>query len=92
MNELYVLDSCALLAAITDEPGADIVRRLFDDAVSGNKMLIMHKLNLLEVYYDLLRRFGNDAVTDFLVQIASTPLIVIPEITDDVFFMLADSK
>jgi len=85
MSKIYVLDACALIAALTDEQGAEKVRVLFDDAVSGKIKLIIHKLNLLEVYYDMLRRFGKEATVNFLNEIKNTSLFIEPEISDEVF-------
>jgi len=51
----YVLDACAMLAMLRDEPGADIVAAVINAANNGEAEIIMHKANLLEVYYDLYR-------------------------------------
>ena len=40
---------------------------------------------MLEVYYDLLRRFGKDSVADFLADVENSSLFIVSEITDDVF-------
>lgn len=49
-----VLDACALIAFLRDEPGADIVeQRLLD----GN--CFVHAVNLCEVYYDCIRADGE---------------------------------
>ena len=85
MNQIYILDACALLAVLTDEPGADSMRRLFGDAASGKINLVMQKLNLLEVYYDLLRRFGIGAMTNFSSEIQRSSLYINSVISDAVF-------
>jgi PIN domain nuclease of toxin-antitoxin system len=51
---MYVLDACALLAVLSNEQGADIVENVYEKAVSGEAVLSMHRLNLLEVYYRLV--------------------------------------
>jgi PIN domain nuclease of toxin-antitoxin system len=51
-----VLDACALIAFLTDEPGADrVATRLAGEPGSCR----VHALNLCEVYYDFLRRAGE---------------------------------
>ena len=35
MSNLYVMDACALIAFLRDEPGADIVTNLLRDAEVG---------------------------------------------------------
>ena len=47
----YVLDACAMLAVLSNEPGADVVEEIYEKAASGDVVLAMNKLNLLEVYY-----------------------------------------
>ena len=49
-----VLDACALIAFLRDEPGAEVVeQRLLD----GN--CFAHAVNLCEVYYDCIRVDGE---------------------------------
>jgi PIN domain nuclease of toxin-antitoxin system len=43
MSEAYVLDACAMLAVLSDEPGADKVVEAYKKAASGEVALIMHK-------------------------------------------------
>ncbi|MCL2125584.1 MAG: PIN domain-containing protein [Oscillospiraceae bacterium] len=61
----YVLDACALLALLRNEPGADIVADALNAAVNGDAEIIMNKVNLLEVYYDLYRALGKDKQTRY---------------------------
>ncbi|MDR1934323.1 MAG: PIN domain-containing protein [Candidatus Accumulibacter sp.] len=85
MGRVYVLDACALIASLADEPGAETVEALFDDA-DDDAMLVMSKLNLLEVYYDLLRRKGKEIADDVLAEVRQSPVHVIHEISDAAFF------
>src|SRR6266545_1132563 len=52
----YVFDSCALIAYIRDEEGADKVERLLLDKDST---VMMHAVNTCEIYYDCLRAEGE---------------------------------
>ncbi|MDR3289462.1 MAG: hypothetical protein LBT22_08555 [Peptococcaceae bacterium] len=54
MNDICVLDACALVALIKGEQGADVVWDIINKAATGGAVVLMHELNLLEVYY-LLR-------------------------------------
>ena len=47
--ESYVLDACAMLALLSNEPGVDGVEGIYEKAASGKTVLIMDKVNLLEV-------------------------------------------
>ena len=39
MSVLYVLDACAMLAVLSDEPGADVVDDFYIKAASGEIIL-----------------------------------------------------
>jgi predicted nucleic acid-binding protein len=83
MNE-YVLDACALLALLCDEPGADVVA----DAAS----LFMYKANLLEVYYDRYRASGKAKADLFLSEFNKRPVTIISDISDELFFEMGRLK
>jgi len=51
----YVIDTSALVAFFNDEPVADVVEGLLNDAASGVCAITMNKYNLLEAYYGYLR-------------------------------------
>jgi len=59
MSKSHVMDACALIAFLRDEPGADIVTNLLRDAEAGQATIYMNSLNLLEVYYDAYRVDGK---------------------------------
>lgn len=48
-----VLDACALIAAQRGEPGGE---KLLEWLADADRQVIMHGLNLCEVFYDALRR------------------------------------
>lgn len=55
-DRLYVLDSCAVIAFLQREPGAEIVAEILKD--TQNRCLL-HAVNACEVYYDTYRRSGE---------------------------------
>ena len=57
----FVIDACALIAYLFDEDGSDFFERLLVKARNNEIEMIMHLVNLGEVYYDILKR--NDAAT-----------------------------
>jgi len=81
----YVLDACAMLAVLSNEPGADTVEKIYEKAASGEVILAMNKLNLLEVYYDLIRTYGKDRADEILNEIQRLPIHIYHEISDAVF-------
>jgi len=52
MNNVYVLDANALIALLGNEHGADKIATVYAETQSGNAVLNMNVVNLLEVYYD----------------------------------------
>ena len=56
----YLLDACALLAYFDDEKGADVITDLLDQAKHRKINLCMNAANLIEVYYDRIRRVGSE--------------------------------
>ncbi len=56
-----VLDSCAFLAYLANEPEAAVVEALLRQADEGITSLAMCAVNLGEVYYRMYRRAGHDA-------------------------------
>ena len=52
----YVLDACAMIAYIEGEAGQTIVGTLLSDP---NAVCYAHSMNLCEVYYQVMRRSGN---------------------------------
>jgi uncharacterized protein with PIN domain len=56
-ESLFVLDACAVVAFLEDEPGAEIVEALLLD---GDHRCVIHGINACEVYYDLYRRTGEE--------------------------------
>lgn len=52
-ESIYVLDACAIIALLQDEPGADFVRQMLH---KKDHRCLIHVINLCEVYYDLCRR------------------------------------
>ena len=54
MNDVFVLDACALIALTNQEKGADIVANILNQAHNGNARLYMNRVNLYEVYYGVL--------------------------------------
>jgi len=81
----YVLDACAMLAVLANEQGADVVEGIYKKAASGEVVLTMNKLNLLEVYYDLVRTYGKGRADSFYDDIKHMPIRIYHEISDDVF-------
>jgi len=85
MANKYVLDSCALLAYIYDEIGANVVESVLEQADEGDVAIYMNKLNLFEAYYDIMRSRGFNQAESFYDMILMLPINIINGISDAVF-------
>lgn len=85
MSAHYVLDACALIAFLNDETGADSVEELLRKANPKEPNLILHRLNLLEVYYGIYCEVGSEASRYVLEKVRALPIIEVSEITEEVF-------
>jgi len=86
MTPVFILDACSLIALLYQEDGADVVLDLYRKAACGSIFLKMNRLNLLEVYYDTLRREGEQTARTLVSLINQSPITIIPELSDTVFF------
>jgi len=81
----YVLDACALIALFDDEPGADIVEDLINQAKNNEITLTMNAANLIEVYYDRIRAVGTEQAGAVIQDIYDTfPISIIETLSPDV--------
>jgi len=77
-----VLDACALIAYLNDEPGADVVAAIFEHVSSVE----MSAVNLLEIAYDTIRRSGDpQAGRELLDVVRQLPIKIHWQIDDEVF-------
>jgi predicted nucleic acid-binding protein len=83
MSNLFVFDACSLIALLSNEKGADVVKELLQKAINGEIAIRMHKVNFLEVYYYIYRRYNEQTALKLLKDIKITPIKINTEITDD---------
>lgn len=86
MNTIYVLDACALIAFLNDEPGADVVESLLNQADLKQIELFVNTINVLEAYYGVYHDDGLDIAKQTLEKIREFPVTILQTITDDVFY------
>ena len=74
--ERFVFDACALIAYLNDEPGADKIEDLLDQAQQNHVQLYVTAVNIYEVFYDCLKR---DAATarQLVDEIYGLPITVV---------------
>ncbi len=70
---LIVLDACALIAFLNDEPGADHV----DQILQHTPAVYISAINLLEIAYDAIRTTGDDnAANEIIDAVSQLPIDV----------------
>jgi predicted nucleic acid-binding protein len=85
MIDAFVLDACALIAFLSKEPGYTNITELLHRAQRSEITLLMHNINLLEVYYDLRRAYGEMSANAQLTNIRLLPVVFISEVEGDCF-------
>jgi predicted nucleic acid-binding protein len=70
----YILDACALIAFLNDEEGADCVENLLVQAQNDECLLLMHYINLGEVYYYVCRQEGEDTANSVYAALIELPI------------------
>ena len=68
-----VLDACAMIAFLRDEPGAEVVQ---SHLVSEPPACLAHAVNLCEVFYHFLTEAGEDAARRALDDLRAAGLVV----------------
>ncbi len=74
---LYVFDSCAVIAFLQREPGAEVVAEILKD--SRNRCFI-HAINACEVYHDIYRRGGEEDASALEEILATTGIELVETI------------
>ena len=85
MKPSYILDACAMIAYFNDETGAEVVSGRIDNMHEGSAMLLMHKINLLEIYYCFYKERGKDLADAMFNEVKECGIHIIDYISDMVF-------
>jgi predicted nucleic acid-binding protein len=82
----YVLDACALIAAVFAEKGGHSVKDLIDAAQRSECDVFMCNINLLEVYYGVLRDIGSQHAEEILESVRASSIHVVGALDDERIF------
>jgi predicted nucleic acid-binding protein len=74
MTPVYVLDSCALLAAYKQEPGCDVVSALYEMAADNQITLRLNMVTLLEIYYNIIYEYDVETAKERLSEIQNSKI------------------
>lgn len=72
-----VLDSWALIAFLEDEPAADALEKLLQQAADERHKLLLSAVNWGEVYYNTMRQVSQEAAEQKVQEIASLPIDIV---------------
>ena len=84
MNNLYILDSCSVIALVKKEAGWESIFEILSKAIKDEVTVFMHELNLLEVYYGFYRERGKDYAEN-MISSATKFFVVINGLTNATF-------
>jgi ribonuclease VapC len=77
-----ILDSWALIAFLEDEPAADAVEKLLQQAADERHKLLLSVVNWGEIYYNTMREVSQEAAEQKVQEIASLPIDIVG-VSDD---------
>jgi predicted nucleic acid-binding protein len=72
-----VLDSWALIAFFEDEPAAETVEKILEQAAAERHKLLMSVVNWGEIYYNTMREVSQEAAEQKLKEIAAMPIEIV---------------
>ena len=82
---VFILDACALIAYFAEEDGAEKIKEIFKQAIDDtNTSVYMSKINLLEVYYDVIKSYNEQVANEMLEIVAEMPIKIIHKLSDAV--------
>jgi PIN domain nuclease of toxin-antitoxin system len=84
LSKPYIFDACALIALLTEENGYRNVEKIIEESKSNRAQIIMHTVNLLEVYYDIYKLYDEASAIKFLDEIKNTPIKLAVEVNDGI--------
>jgi ribonuclease VapC len=84
-SAVYVLDAFAFMAYFENEPGAERVEQILQDARDGKARAFISIINLGEVIYNTERKHGLNKAQDTLALIQDMPIEVLPADDQTVF-------
>jgi PIN domain nuclease of toxin-antitoxin system len=81
----YILDTCAVIALLNKEQGYEIIAKLYEQAIDNQISLIIHKVNLLEIYYKIYREHDSIKADDIYNKIKNSTIFISDNFDDVVF-------
>ncbi|WP_406677201.1 type II toxin-antitoxin system VapC family toxin [Moorella sp. ACPs] len=77
MKKKYVFDSYALLVYLQNEPGADLVESMIEEAQNEAAQILISAVNLGEVAYIIERAAGTKKLNEAMALLETLPIEVV---------------
>ncbi len=84
-----VMDACALIAFLENEPGAEVVEDYLSDLTVD---CVVHSLNLCEVYYNVLRDNGQTVADEAIESLKTNGIRVVTDMSESFWRRMAELK
>jgi predicted nucleic acid-binding protein len=82
----YVLDACALIAFLNKEPEGIKVKSLFEHTDTEDISIFMSVFNLIEVYYDFIKKYRVvEQADEIMRQVDELPIELIETVSHVVY-------
>jgi predicted nucleic acid-binding protein len=88
----FVVDACALIAYLFDEEGSDLFESILIQARNNEINVVMHIVNLGEVYYDILKRNDVNTAHETYQKIKQLPIRFEDHISDQMVYKVGEIK
>jgi len=92
LSETYIFDACALIALLSKESGYGNVEQIIERSRSKKAVILMHTVNVLEVYYHISKLYSDNLAQKFLKEIKKSPIRLRTEVTEDVIIRAGKLK
>ncbi len=90
--KVFVIDACALIAYLFDEDGSDVFENLLIQSYANEIEMVMHFVNLGEVYYDTLKRNDVTTAQETYKAIKELPIRFVDHISDRMIYKAGEMK
>jgi len=92
LNDIYILDACALIALLSKETGYKNVEKIIEKSNNKKAKIIMHTVNLLEVYYHVYNLYDEVSALSFLNEIKDSPIQLCAEVNNEIIIIAGKLK
>lgn len=82
MKEIFVLDACSIIALLKEENGSNKVKQILQQSMQEAVVVLLHKVTLAEVVYDLLRSGDYTTADEIFNTCYNLPIKIVDDLSD----------